>query len=77
MIRASTRAHPPVFGPVAALKTMIEEQFQRLRVRMDATVPVVVAALPPQAADRLLDEHGRWAASTNWESINAADPCGT
>ncbi|WP_440107231.1 hypothetical protein [Streptosporangium sp. H16] len=56
---------------------MLDEQVEVLRSRMAATVPTVVAALPPQAADRLLHEHGRWVAATGWTSINAADPCGT
>lgn len=61
----------------AGLDAMLEEQFERLRSRMDDTVPGVVAALLSQAADRLLYEHTRWAAATGWELINAADPCGT
>lgn len=61
----------------AGLDAMLEEQFELLRSRMDDTVPGVVAALPSQAADRLLHEHTRWAAATGWELINAADPCGT
>ncbi|MGW2199386.1 hypothetical protein ACWCSH_44540, partial [Streptosporangium sp. NPDC001682] len=59
------------------LDAMLEEQFEVLRGRMDATVPRAVAALPPPAADRLRYEHTRWAAATGWKLINAADPCGT
>ncbi|WP_431929944.1 B12-binding domain-containing radical SAM protein [Nonomuraea jabiensis] len=59
------------------LAALMEEQAGLLRHHMDATVPHVVAALPPQAADRLLHEHTRWAATTGWDLINAADPCGT
>ncbi|MFD8560645.1 B12-binding domain-containing radical SAM protein [Streptosporangium canum] len=59
------------------LARLLEEQLQQLRHRMEATVPLVAAALPPQTADRLLREHARWAVMTGWELINAADPCGT
>lgn len=62
---------------ITRLDAMLDEQAEVLRSRMAATVPGVVAALPPQAADRLLHEHSRWAAAAGWASINAADPCGT
>ncbi|WP_433379353.1 B12-binding domain-containing radical SAM protein [Streptosporangium sp. CA-115845] len=61
----------------AGLDALLDAEFDRLRDRMATTVPAVVAALPGQAADRLVYEHQRWAASTGWELINAADPCGT
>ncbi|MEU8040475.1 hypothetical protein [Streptosporangium sp. NPDC049078] len=62
---------------IIRLDAMLDEQVEVLRSRMAATVPGVVAALPSQAADRLVHEHSRWAATTGWTLINAADPCGT
>lgn len=60
-----------------ALVELLQDQLDQLRQRMDATVPMVVVALPSQAADRLLYEHTRWVSARGWELINAADPCGT
>ncbi|MER5649772.1 hypothetical protein [Streptosporangium sp. NPDC002524] len=62
---------------ITRLDAMLDEHVEVLRSRMAVTVPGVVAALPPRAADRLVREHSRWAATTGWASINAADPCGT
>jgi hypothetical protein len=49
-----------------------------LRPRLAQTVAQVTGTLPPQRAETLLREHGRWADDDGrWHLINASDPCGT
>ncbi|TLP64191.1 radical SAM protein [Microbispora fusca] len=50
----------------------------KLRSRVSQTVTQVAGTLPPQRAEVLLREHGRWADDEGrWQLINASDPCGT
>ena len=48
-----------------------------LRSVVDVALGPVSDSLPDRHRDLLHREHQRWATSTTWRLINAADPCGT
>jgi len=56
---------------------LAERLFVDLRTALGAAVATVSDTLPGQHRDLLRREHTRWANSTTWRLINAADPCGT
>lgn len=48
-----------------------------LRVELDIALGQVSDTLAERHRDLLHREHHRWASSSTWQLINAADPCGT
>ncbi|GAA3087479.1 B12-binding domain-containing radical SAM protein [Streptosporangium carneum] len=59
------------------LHQVLDTEIRALRERMGLVVEQVISALPPENARVLEQEHTRWADTTGWRLINAADPCGT
>ncbi len=60
-------------GCAAVADNLLDE----MRADLVRTLDVVEAHLAPTQRDLLQREHQRWAATTTWTLINAADPCGT
>ena len=56
---------------------LLDAQVDLLRGRMAAAIGEVGARLRAEHAAMLRREHERWASTTGWQLINAADPCGT
>lgn len=56
---------------------LAETLLRELRVEFDTTAAAVEQALSSGNRELLRREHHRWATSTTWKLINAADPCGT
>jgi hypothetical protein len=59
------------------LSSVLDGVFEALRGRMSDAVDLVVTELPAESARLLRSEHLRWRDTTEWQLINAADPCGT
>jgi len=60
-------------GCAAIAENLIDE----IRVELSPVLVAVEAQLAPAQRDLLHREHQRWAATTTWTLINAADTCGT
>ncbi|HEU5475179.1 MAG TPA: radical SAM protein [Actinophytocola sp.] len=56
---------------------LAETMIRHLHIELDPAVAAVHADLPVDQRSLLLREYGRWLISTDWQLINAADPCGT
>lgn len=59
----------------ARIETALEARAGMLRDRMAVTVAEVGRHLSGEHAATLAREHGRWAAATSWELINAGESC--
>lgn len=60
-----------------SLVKVLDRSTEELRTAMATTVAEVSAVLTTDHAEVLTAAHVRWAASSSWSLINAADPCGT
>lgn len=61
----------------AELRRLAEYRLTALRADLDADLAATGEALRGRHRSLLHNEHDRWAATTSWRLINAADPCGT
>jgi hypothetical protein len=59
------------------LQAMLNAEIVHLTGRMGTVVEHVARSLPLDHARLLEHEHARWTGTTEWQLINAADPCGT
>ncbi|MFI0420284.1 hypothetical protein [Spongiactinospora sp. 9N601] len=59
------------------LHRALDAEIGALSACMGPVVEQVSRALPLESARLLEQEHRRWADTTGWRLINAADPCGT
>lgn len=57
--------------------TLADYLLGELRAELDAALAKVADTMPAQHGDLLRREHARWADTSTWRLINAADPCGT
>lgn len=56
---------------------LADRRLIQLRAELDTTLAPVSDNLPDRHRELLRREHDRWADTTTWRLINAADPCGT
>jgi len=61
----------------AALGELLDAQIAVLRTQLSEVIRPLITTLPPEAGQVLDREYRRWSATTTWNLINAADPCGT
>lgn len=59
------------------MEGILDHEVGFLRDRMQLALDEVISVLPTEHGKTLLNQHERWATSTDWVLINAADPCGT
>ncbi|WP_259316587.1 radical SAM protein [Kitasatospora xanthocidica] len=64
-------------GLTRGIASLLDREFDQLRDTVGAGIGALTTTLPARHADRLTEQYDRWNASTGWELINAADPCGT
>ncbi|WP_234443730.1 B12-binding domain-containing radical SAM protein [Streptomyces sp. NRRL B-24484] len=64
-------------GLHAKLRALLDEEIANLGGRAWNAVHSAVVVLPGERAELLTAEYRRWRANSDWELINAGDPCGT
>ncbi|WP_316521159.1 B12-binding domain-containing radical SAM protein [Kitasatospora brasiliensis] len=79
MLREITATTAPgdTSGLARRIASLLDREFDQLRDTVGAGIGALTATLSARHADRLTEQYDRWNASTGWELINAADPCGT